>query len=720
MGGICGIVQGDGAPALDPALLRRMTAAIAHRGADGGEVWIDGGGVEVPGFRDLQSRQRHDVTAARIGSPVRSLTPQHPHTLTPHRPMVGLARRGGADVMRDGAGGLLANEEGTLWLVSEGEIANYANLRRDLERRGHRFRTRASVEAILHAFEEYGASCVHHLHGSFACAVWDARTQTLFLARDAIGQRPLYFAETGEHLLFASEIKSLLKDQGIRRALNPEALYHHLTFRFVPPPSTIFAGIQQLPPGHTLAWHDGRLEMREYWAGPAAWVGEADQLALEACSPAKLRETLCSAVAAQLGGDAPVGLFLSGGLDSSAIAAFMTGLLAEPARTFAIGFRGAGPDCELRQARAVAECLHTEHQELEVDASAVELLPQVLRHMDEPVAGAAAIPQYLLAQVARKHVDMVLSGVGADELFGGRPHHTAANMARRGGSWRSRWLGPVLRTLQARLPIAGPSGWQEGRRFARQLFTNPDLPEQNWDPAWDACFSGRMKSDLVANDAEDRFPSSLALVAAHRGRAGSRGAVDQALYADLKCYLPGEPLRLTERMAAAHALEARVPFLEHGVVEYAARIPPTLKISGMKTKCILRQAVDSMVPSSSLGRPPRGLSAPIDHWLRRELRGCVDIALGEDTVHERGLFRPEVVQRIVAEHRAGRQGLGQQVWMLFVFELWQRMYLDSDCSDRGHLTFSDLGLCGRGGAGRGSGSQLVAPAFQPAEERKAA
>lgn len=717
MGGICGIVHGSEVGALDPGLLGRMNAAIAHRGADGDQLWLDERG-HGQGRGDFEATCHAGSAIGAVSRPA-SLSLAPADTRTHGSAVVGLGGRGRVPAAADGTRWPLANEDGTCWLVVDGEVANHVELRRELERRGHRFRTRASGEVILHAFEEFGDRCVHRLHGAFAGAVWDARTQTLFLMRDAIGQRPLFFTEAGGRLLFASEIKALLQDHGVRRSLDPEALYHHLTYRFVPPPATLFDGIRQLPPGHTLTWRDGSVELREYWAGPAEWIGTTAQLAPEECSPAKLRDTLCSAVNAQLGGAAPVGLFLSGGLDSTAIASFMTGSLSEPVQTFAVGFRDAGAACELRQARAVAEHLHTEHHELILDAGAVELLPAVLRRMDMPCAAASALPLYLLSQFAGRHVDVILSGVGADELFGGHPRHRAVDPEQGGGLPSSPWLASALhRFLPQRTP-ALLSNRCSAPRIPRRLWGLRERERHGGHAALDLGITGRLQRDLLATAADDRYPSSLALAEAWFARAGAVGAADQALYADLKCFLPGEPLCVSERMTAAHALEARFPFLDDGLVQYAARIPASLKLSGIRTKQILRQAVDSMVPPFSLDRPTRGLSAPIDRWLRRELRGCVDLALGEAAVRERGLFRPAVVRQLVEEHRAGRPGRGQQVWMLFVLELWQRMYLDSDGSCREDVTFSELGLREMTGSGRRNRSQRVAPAL-PAEERRAA
>jgi asparagine synthase (glutamine-hydrolysing) len=584
----------------------------------------------------------------------------------------------------------MANEDESCWIVFNGEIYNHRELRRELEAKGHLFRTGSDTEAVLHAYEEYGADCVRHLRGMFAFAIWDGRQERLFLARDPVGIKPLYWTEAGGRLLFGSEIKALLQDPAVPRRLNREGLHQYLTYLYVPPPYTMFEGIFRLRPGHRLVWQRGTVTVEEYWGGPAALL---DGQAGRPVSSGEVWEVLREAVDAHMLSDVPLGAFLSGGLDSTAIVALMAELSAQPVRTFSIGFRASGLYDELKYARQVAQHLRTDHNEFVVDPDAVGLLPEIIRHLDEPLADGSVIPNYMVAHLARRFVTVALTGIGGDELFGGYRRYYGDQLARK---WqriprglRRSVLLPALRLV----PASGDTAIGDTSRLAQKFLEPLDLdPEQRYI-AWNAYFSEEAKRALYADEALDsgtRDPYGSMLAQMQRVR--HRPFADRAMYLDLKSYLPGDPLFLSDRMTMANSLEARVPFLDLKVMEFAARIPLSQKIWGRRTKVILRQMLAGRVPETIIHRPKRGFGTPIDLWLRRDLAGLVDRILSPRVLSERGYFRPEYVAWLREQQAAGKRDFSQHLWALIVFELWHRAYLDADLSSREGLTFEDLGL----------------------------
>jgi asparagine synthase (glutamine-hydrolysing) len=653
MCGIVGFVDRS-ARADSVALLQRMSSSLVHRGPD-------------------------DTGSVLLASET-----------APDAPQVGLAMRRLAIIDLETGRQPIANEDETCWIIYNGEIYNHRQLRRELEGKGHRFRTASDTEAILHAYEEYGVDCVRHMRGMFAFAIWDARQERLFLARDPVGIKPLYWTRSGDRLLFASEIKALLQDPAVPRRVSADGLHHFLTYLYVPAPQTMFEGIHQLPPGHRLVWQRGTLTVEEYWAGPAAMLeGQAGP----PVAPEEVWEVLKESVGAHLLSDVPLGAFLSGGLDSTAIVALMAELCSQPVRTFSIGFRDSGLYDELKYARQVAQHLRTDHHEFVVDSDAVGLLPEIIRHLDEPLADASVIPNYLVAQLARRSVTVALTGIGGDELFGGYRRYYGDAMARR---WqllpravRRHVLLPALRLI----PVNGDTFLGDGSRLAQKFLEPLDLAPEPRYLAWNAFYAEEDKRQLYAlhhhRPAED---GSHALMMAHFDRMRHRPFADRAMYLDLKSYLPGDPLFLSDRMTMANSLEARVPFLDPRVMEFAARVPLSQKIQGQKTKIILRQMLAGKVPPEILHRPKRGFGTPIDLWLQRELSGLMDQVLSPGLLRERGYFCPEYVTWLREQQALGRRDFSQHLWALLVFELWHRAFIDTNLSSRQGLTFEDLGL----------------------------
>jgi asparagine synthase (glutamine-hydrolysing) len=654
------------------SLLERMNTSLVHRGPDEAGYFL--------------SRDPGSSTAVPPGGP-----------------QVGLAMRRLAIIDLKTGQQPIPNEDETAWIVFNGEIYNHQELRRELEARGHRFRTQSDTEAILHAYEEYGVECVGRLRGMFAFAIWDSRQERLFLARDHVGIKPLYWWQSAGRLLFGSEIKALFQEPSVPRRVNREGLHHYLTYLYAPAPLTMFEEIRQLPPGHRMVWQRGKLTVEEYWAGPQAML-ERD--AGDPVSVDEVWDVLRESVSAHMLSDVPLGAFLSGGLDSTAIVALMAELSSRPVKTFSIGFRAAGLYNELGYARQVAEHFRTDHHELDVEPDAVGLLPEIIRHLDEPLADASVIPNYLVARLARQSVTVALTGIGGDELFGGYRRYYGDAMA---GKWkriprplRRNVLLPALRLI----PASGETALGDTSRLAQKFLEPLDLDPERRYLAWNAFFTEEAKRRLYPDGSPNlEFAESGKVAIPHFQRVRHRPFADRAMYVDLKSYLPGDPLFLGDRMTMANSLEARVPFVDLRVMEFAARVPLSQKIQGRTTKAILRQALAGHVSDEIIHRPKRGFGTPIDLWLRRELSGLADRLLSPELLRERGYFRPEYVAWLRGQQASGKQDFSQHIWALLIFELWHRAFIDADLSTRQGLTFEDLGLGSGVQAFRRSGVQ---------------
>jgi asparagine synthase (glutamine-hydrolysing) len=661
MCGIVGFIDPSARPEAK-SLLERMNASLIHRGPDDAGYFLN----PVMGAT-------HRSGSGRVSGP-----------------QVGLAMRRLSIVDLKAGHQPISNEDQSCWIVFNGEIYNHRQLRQELKAKGHCFRTECDTEVVLHAYEEHGADCVHHLRGMFAFAVWDERQKRLFLARDPVGIKPLYWTKSAGRLLFASEIKALLRDPTVPRRVNQEGLHHYLTYLYVPAPQTMFEGIFQLPPGHWMVWQRENIRIEEYWGGPAG------MLRGQSGPPVSAHEAwsvLGESVAAHMMGDVPVGAFLSGGLDSTAIVALMREISSHPVRTFSIGFRASGLYDELHYARQVAQHLRTDHSEFVVDPDTVGLLPEITRHLDEPLADASVIPNYLVARLASGSVTVALTGIGGDELFGGYRRYYGDQMARR---WQHmpRWLRHHILLPALRLfPSSGDTFVGDTARLAQKFLEPLDLDPEHRYIAWNAFFSEASKRQLYAS--RPGGADSSAVMRAHFDRVSHRPFADRAMFLDLKSYLPGDPLFLSDRMTMANSLEARVPFVDQKVMEFAARVPLTQKLHGRSTKVILRQMLAGRVPHSIIHRPKRGFGTPIDLWLGRELSGLMDRALAPDLLSERGYFRPEYVTWLREQQASNRLDFSQHLWALLVFELWHRAYIDTDLSSRKGLTFDDLGLTPR-------------------------
>jgi asparagine synthase (glutamine-hydrolysing) len=554
-------------------------------------------------------------------------------------------------------------------VVFNGEIYNFRELQPLLEARGHRFRTHSDTEAIVHAYEEFGDAAPEHLRGMFAFAIWDSRARRLFIARDRAGEKPLYYTVTPEGtFVFGSELKCLLEHSEVRRDVDTEALDAYLTFGYVPDPLSIFRGVHKLPPGHTLTLEGGRVTTKQYWDFRYEPVEDARPVEdyLE-----ELRALLDESVRMRLVADVPLGAFLSGGVDSSTVVGLMARATNRPVKTFSIGFNEDSYD-ELRFARVAASEFGTDHHEFIVTPEICSVVDELVRHFDEPFADSSAIPTYVVSKLAREHVKVVLSGDGGDELFAGYTRYVTDR--RRSGFER---LPRVVRKgLMQPLGRALPHGaW--GRNFIHNVaFDALDRYVEDI-----SVFTRLDKLSLYANDfrsqlsdRRDRAPASFR---AHAAGARSGEPLDALLYLDSKTYLPGDILTKVDRMSMAASLEARVPLLDHKLIEFVTRIPAALKLRGGETKHVFKRAVRGLVPDTILDRPKQGFGVPIERWINERLRGRVRGTLTESRTRQRGLFEQSHVALLLDEHERGRRDHSHKLWSLFMLELWQRTYVDA-------------------------------------------
>jgi asparagine synthase (glutamine-hydrolysing) len=555
-----------------------------------------------------------------------------------------------------------------LSVVFNGEIYNFLELRPLLEARGHRFHTHSDTEAIVHAYEEFGPACVEHMRGMFAFALWDSRARRLFIARDRAGEKPLYHTLTPEGtFVFGSELKCLLEHREVRRDVDPEALDAYLTFGYVPDPLSVFRGVEKLPPGHTLTLEGGRVTVKEYW--DFAYEPMTDARPAEDYLE-ELRALLDESVRMRLIADVPLGAFLSGGVDSSAVVGLMARASNRPVKTFSIGFNEDSYN-ELRYARVAAREFATEHHEFVVTPEICSVVDELVWHFDEPFADSSAIPTYVVSKLAREHVKVVLSGDGGDELFAGYTRYLTDR--RRSGFARLPRF--VREGLMQRAGRALPHGaW--GRNFIHNVaFDALDRYVEDI-----SLFTRLNKRSLYAggfraglSDWRDAAPARFR---EHAARARTGEQLDALLYLDSKTYLPGDILTKVDRMSMAASLEARVPLLDHKLIEFVTRIPAALKLNGTETKHIFKLALGGLVPDAILERPKQGFGVPIERWINERLRERVRGTLEEARTRQRGLFEQAYVNLLLDEHERRRRDHSHELWSLFMLELWHRTFVD--------------------------------------------
>ena len=615
-----------GAP-VDAAILTGMCDRLRHRGPDGDGVWADGA--------------------------------------------VGFGHRRLAVIDTSSAGRQpLQTSDGRFTITFNGEIYNFQELRADLEREGAKFTTRTDTEAILHAYARYGAACLQRLRGMFAFAIWDAHERTLFAARDRAGQKPFYYREDADGLAFASEPKAFLAEPTFVPEVDAEAIWQYLSFQYVPSPGSAFRGLKRLPPGHYLLVEDGRVTIERYWTlryEPKSTMSEAE--AVE-----RVRADLAEATRLMLVSDVPIGAFLSGGIDSSLVVAFMAEAAGARLKTFSIGFEDADYD-ETAYARVVAERFGTDHHEAIVRPDALAILPKLVWHYNEPYADSSAIPTMYLSEMTRRHVTVALNGDAGDESFAGYERYAAYLLAARIdrvprparrmlATGAARLFPGEARTLRSRarrfLAAAADSG---SRRYARWNFHFDDDRKREICTPEFLARAGRQDSatryDALFADLPDASP------------------IDVLLHADVESYLPDDLLVKVDIATMAYGLEARSPLLDHVVMDRAAHLPADLKLRGAEKKYLLKRIARGLLPDEVIDRRKMGFGVPLARWLRGPLRDLVhDVLLGE-RMRQRGYFRMDAIERLVSGHEAGRVNAEYQLWNLLVLELWHQMFIDA-------------------------------------------
>jgi asparagine synthase (glutamine-hydrolysing) len=618
MCGICGLVSLDGATAPDPAALAAMNETLVHRGPDS-----DGSVIDGP---------------------------------------CGLAMRRLSIIDLAGGDQPIANEDGRIQVVQNGEIYNYRHLRDELEGRGHTFSTHSDTEVLVHLYEERGPAFVEALRGMFAIAIWDSRENRLLLARDRFGIKPLYYRVADGMVSFASELKALLRQPGFSREIDPQALESFLSFNSIPSPLTIFKEGRKLPAGHILVAERGEVTISRFARPAPASASEVRREGDDALA-AELRDRLRDSVRAHLVSDVPVGVLLSGGIDSAALTAMAAGESGYRVSTFSIGFEESSFD-ELDNARLVAKRYGTDHHELVLRPDAVDLLPRLVEAFDEPFGDSSALPTYLVSQLAADTVKVVLSGEGGDELFGGYYTYVADRLAPRVGR-----AAPFLRPLVELLPSSSEkvSFDYKAKRFVR----GAHLPPVERHHAWKEIFSPEAQEELLN---EPRVSDPLDVYRARYAETEGAPALARLQDLDLGIYLVDDLLVKTDRASMAHSLEARVPFLDTQVAELALALDTRQKVRGFSKKRLLRRAVEPLLPREVVRGRKQGFSIPVAAWLRGDLEPFARDVLSPETVERQGCLSPEAVTQVLDEHVSGREDLSRQIWGLLSFTLWFDRY----------------------------------------------
>jgi asparagine synthase (glutamine-hydrolysing) len=579
---------------------------------------------------------------------------------------VGLGMRRLAIVDVEGGQQPLGNEDGSVQVVCNGEIYNAPGLMRELEARGHRLRTRSDVEVIAHVYEEEGPDVAAKLDGMFAFALWDAKQHRLVLGRDRIGIKPLYVGHVGDRLVWGSEPKCLIAG-GLDPQIDFQALHDYLTLGYVPGPASIFAGVEQLPPGHVLVASPGREpQVRRYWS-LRGHVAPTPERRTEADWQAELVRTLRSAVESHLMSDVPLGVFLSGGVDSGSIVALMHELGVSPIRTFTIGFEEKSFS-ETDTAREVAKRYGTEHHELIVRPDAVALLPRLVRSFDEPFADSSAIPVYHVSELACRHVKVVLSGEGGDEVLAGYETYRARRVASLYARLPQAIGGRLVPAMVRRLPVshAKVSFDYKAKRFVTGAYLPPAAGHLWWKTVLDEDAKTALYADGVARDVQPTVRLFESLFAESDG-----DELDRLQYLDAMLYLPADILVKVDRMSMLHSLEGRVPFLDRSMVELSRRIPSRLRLRGMTTKYLLRRAMADRLPPSVVNGKKRGFNVPMPSWLTGGLRDFTRDVLSPQRLRRQGLFKTPAVERLVSDHLARRLDHSRAIWTLLVLSVWQ-------------------------------------------------
>ncbi len=624
--------------------------------------------------------EKRDVPKQLVEKMVASLEHRGPDDVGIHvKENVGLGIRRLSIIDLDTGHQPISNEDNSIYVVYNGEIYNFKALRDELQQKGHTFKTNTDTEVIVHLYEEMGKQLVTRLNGMFAFALWDTKRRTLLLARDRAGIKPLYYYIGRDRLSFASELKALLQDQTVPRKLNYHALHDYLSLGYVPAPESIFVRINKLPPGHVLEYVDGEVAIHRYWTIPYQPAEEGASTTVTSKMKQEyaegIRERLQESVRRRLISDVPLGAFLSGGIDSAAIVAMMSKVSTTPVKTFSIGFPGAGYYDERKYARRIAKLFSTEHHEFEVEPNALEILPQLIKHFDEPFADSSAVPMYYLSKLARQHVTVCLSGTGGDELFAGYRRYLVETLFRRYQRY-PKSIQSLAMQLSQLLPVSRASALKEYFLLLKRFLACQDTSPMLRHITMMTCFSDDMKRELCSDTVMKEWTPENAIAKQYK-KTDSLDDLTRALSADFHTYLPEDLLVKEDRMTMAASLEGRVPFLDYEFVEYVASIPSSLKAHNLTTKHIFKEAMRPLLPSAIIDRRKHGFGVPVGEWFKKELKTFATEVFQDSRTQQRGFFNSEYVMSLLDKHQEGLQDFSPQLWSLLVFELWCREYLDS-------------------------------------------
>ncbi len=627
MCGIVGYVNADGSPA-DRAVLERMNAAIRHRGPDEDGYLVEGG--------------------------------------------VALAMQRLAIIDLAGGQQPIHNADRTKWIVFNGEIYNYRDLRKDLEARGHQLYTNSDTEAILHLYEDHGADCVQHLRGMFAFAIWDSVDRSLFIARDRVGKKPLLYSHRPNgDLVFGSEFTALLEHPAVSRDIDHQAIDAYLTYTCVPAPMTAYKEIRKLEPGNWLRWKDGEIQTQRYWLPDfSKKIDVSEEEAIEETTRL-LRESTSMRMISEV----PLGAFLSGGVDSSTIVALMAQESSTPVKTFSIGFEEEDYS-ELKYARTVAQHVGAEHHEFVVKPDALEILPTLVEHYGEPYADSSAVPTYYVSRETRKHVTVALNGDGGDESFAGYERYVAMRMAESYHKIPGFLRKPFIEFPASMIPTSElkRSRVRDVKRFLR----GASMSKVERYFQWNSAFDRSSKTDLYTREFRQTLNGHDAseVLGGWFEKANGIGIIDATMMVDQMTYLPNDLLVKVDIASMANSLEARSPFLDHNVIEFAATLPEKLKVSGGDTKSFLKKVAARLVPKEVIYRRKMGFGVPVGKWFRSEMKGFVREILLSEKALNRGVIRPEELRRYVEEHTEARQDHSFRLWSLLMLELWFQRFID--------------------------------------------
>jgi len=638
MSGICGVIDAEG-KRIYRELLEKMIASLKHRGPDDEGIYI---------------KNSPDVSIGLVHTRLKVID----LSSAGHQPMF--------------------NEDRTVCIVCNGEIYNFKELRGILESKGHRFRSNTDTEVILHLYEEYNEDCLEYLRGMFAFAIWDSRRERLFIARDRMGVKPLYYAPHGSKFLFASEIRGILQDREMPREIDFQSLNDFFTYLYIPPPKTIFKGIYKLPAASYILWENGKIKVNRYWAIHTSIKSniEPDSQRTEEYYKEELLDLLQETIRLHLIGDVPLGVFLSGGMDSSAILALMAQATNEPIKTFSIGFgKKERLFNEIPYAREVANHFGTEHHEFIVTPDLVKLLPEIIKHFDEPFGNPSSLLIYILSEASKNYITVALSGEGGDEIFIGYPRYQ--------GLYLSEFYKKIptsIRNYIEKLVLLLPES-TKGREYLRRIrefVVGGNLEPIDMYFMWVAYYNQEMIWALFSDDLKVRIgnydSSNFQRELFFTNKIPNW--IEKASYVDLNSFLPYNNLEQSDKMSMANSLEIRVPFCDHKLVEFVAKIPISLRMRGLTTKYIFKKAMSNLLPDSILTRKKMGFSIPIGLWLQNNLKELTSKVLAKEKIKKQGFFNIDYINKLLSFHYSGKRDYSLHIWALLFFELWYQMYIE--------------------------------------------